>query len=291
MAAGSSLASFLSGIQTVESPIGGIRKGPKDSLIISGLQLCKGANPILILNQGNVTIERTQPLSSKFDRSIVEIFGDYIKASRDVEGESKKQLLRSLLTNKRLIVPFELGAKCIVNETVGRNSCGERSGTIDSIKWYHDKEDGKMHCCIITSVIGPMGGKSFKDEITNYGKTFKLADINRVSVDVDGMYDYISMTRHGIIKPIVILKDKSRGMAIDNLYIYKFNKTETRIVGKWSNDLNIDANDKDLDELLELVGEQILKLIARHKRLIAPFMLAEANIIKKYVKHKKEESA
>jgi hypothetical protein len=291
MAAGSSLASFLSGIQTVESPIGGIREGSKDPLIVSGLQLCKGADPILILSQGHVTIERTQPLSSKFDSSIAEIFGDYIKASGDAEGESKKQLLRAILTNKRLIVPFELGAKCIVNGTVAHNSCGGRSGTIDSIKWYHGKEDGKMHCCIITSVIGAMGGKSFKDDITNYGKTFKLADIHRVSVDVDGMYDYISMTRHGFIKPIVILKDKSRGMAIDNLYIYKFNKTETKIVGRWGNGLNIDANDKDLDELLEFVGEQTLKLIARHKRLIAPFMLAEANIIKKYKEHKKEESA
>lgn len=290
MAAGSSLASFLSGIQTVESPIGGIREGSKDPLIISGLQLCKGADPILILSQGQVAIERTQPLSSRFDSSIAEIFADYIKASGDAEGESKKQLLRAILTNKRLIVPFELGAKCIVNG-VRLGNGGERSGTIDSIKWYHNREDGRMHCIIITSVIIDANCRSFKDDITNYGKTFKLADIHRVSVDVDGMYDYISMTRYGFIKPIVILKDKSRGMAIDNLYIYKFNKTETKIVGKWSNGLNIDTSDKDLNELLELIGEPTLKLIARHKRLIAPFMLAEANIIKRYKEHKKEESA
>lgn len=282
LATAASLADFLRRVDTIESPIGEIRQySNNEVLMVSGVQISKVPEPVYILTKNRIDIDRSEIFVAPFNKPIVKMLKDYLDIENAEDKDNVLQLLKSLNTGKRLLMPFRIGEKCINKKPNSESWAGGIVSYIESVKWAYRNADGRLHCELIMDAVDWVRSRIMKHDIESYGKNFRLSDVEALSVASRDRYKYIAMDRLGYIKPITVFTGKGDGVALDGSYLYGINKGEIKIIGMWgrNHDLKVDSNMEEF--IKKVIPEKDIDFIAKHRRLIAPFTLVGANVITK----------
>lgn len=304
---GYSIAKMLREVDKVESKIGtileGRASGPK-YLITTGMQIGSIGEPTNILGDYRLSLEVSQKFKSINGKSVTALLRQYIDDSKSTDGIELLNNIRDIENNKLLLTPIKPKMSCeiIIEEDeldermenlpdsarTNKKRSRIKTSNIEIVKWYTERETGKLQCCVLTDVLDGTSGKRAKVSIEEYGKTLFLTDIERsIKVGADTEHRFISMTRHGFIKPIKIVNKLGNGIIIDNTFIYSVNSYDTEgngltPIAYWNNSDEL-VGGEPFEQIqkttLYNTVKKNLTYVAQHRRYIAPNGTVECNTL------------
>lgn len=278
---GKALVDYITRIDTIQTRIGeysSTKVGGKVDLIVSGHKIFDmRESPCWLLSSIDTTLGMSDKFKNAFNKSANQLVTLYCKSVNMSKEETDEVLnkLRDINKNKQLILPLKPKTDCIVD--IDTEDCQEKSvkGKINFIKWATDKETYKLRCTVNLSFDD--WHKSVNYSLAEYINKFTITSLEFKSRGDKHDASMISMTEHGIIKPIVV-KDKSTKIIIDGTYLYLELNNEIVIIGYWDEKNELIITKKVKSKALDKIKNN-LDYIKDHKKYIAPYLVYEPNII------------
>ena len=266
---GHTIYEMLKNIDTCESHIGEfaeVYKSDDKGLRKFEQRYDNSGNISFKLNKNNMTIGLNKVFSTS-EYNIYESLEDYCKyiglSKEDTDDLVEK--LRELNSKKRLFVPFKHNTVFSIDSTLDGVPYRTKRNELSSHNWYiDDKYD--VHCKV--TILNTLG-RYMTFDVEEYNRSFSI-----LAIDMDTRLqndEIIQFNKIGIVRPIEFISNNTK-YAVDNVYIYKYNMNSCYVIGYWNN-----GNIQYLN-LVETLSEDVtkyMKIIAWHRRLMAPYYLIE----------------
>lgn len=278
---GKALVDYIKRVDTVETRIGeysSTRPGGKLDLVVSGHQVFDlKESPCWLLSDIKTTLGISDKFKKAFNQSASQLATIYCENS-DISKEETEQILtkiKDINKNKQLILPLK--PKADVKVDIDTENYKEKNvkGIINYIKWTTDKQTYQLRCDVGFKFDN--WNKYISCSMSDYISKFRLSNFDFKIRGDKFDASLISLTEHGIIKPIVV-QDKTTKIAIDGTYMYLDLNNEVVIIGYWDarDELKVSkkVKSKAFDKIMDNVG-----YIKDHKKYMAPYLLYEPNVI------------
>jgi len=285
--AGRALAYFILHIDTIKTEIGEYKNGSKyckEGFIVTGIQLEDIKSPINILTRlSDLNIDMSENFKNYMGESPINLIESYFsKISGGVKEIYKKEIINKLIqinSNKQVVVPFKPLDECRISVDKDR----DRGLKILFVTWNTDKDTGEIKSNITVRVKDDnKSGNTYKIPVSEYGKEFKIATVER-SLRSDKIdRDIIRFNDAGLIKPLVV-NDGKIALALDCKHMYIVHDSRIVVIGNWDNRGNlieIEAMSQIRKSRAYKYIKNNMNYIVKHRRFIAPYKLVSENIVK-----------
>ena len=224
-----------------------------------------GESICTVLGKSNLTIGLDKIFTCK-EFNLYDALEDYCKyiEKDDANTDIIKQYFKDINSKKRLFIPFKENTVFSVDSEIDGVPFKNKKNELYSHDWYIDNEY-EIHCKIsITTHI-----KRLTFDIERYNKEFSISAIG-IDTNLNNI-DIIRFDKIGLIKPIELIINNVK-YAVDNVYIYKYNANSCYIIGYWEGSEIRYINNNEIMPVNNDIS-RYLKVIAWHKRLIAPYYI------------------
>lgn len=257
---------LFSEAQIINTHIGEIKKSP-----MSGIDDCAVCGHIseygapqgqLLVPTGSLTMSKKDKFNAINGKNVKSIMREYFPGWENDKGEEFDNIIDGINNNKKVILPFKLGAMFDVKDSKGNN----RSSRLYKVKWHVSKETYKLECDVCFDTYG---FKSVSKSITAYGDGYSFEGINKECREL------FQMSGTGLFETLRFISDDEI-ILVDNINVYKQMQSGTiEVIGSWGpTGLTIEPKTK-LEKYVTKISEQI----DRHRKYIAPLGMVGFNDI------------
>lgn len=287
MLVGKALMQFVCSLDTVKSNIGEMRHSETASsdkgYKVTGLQLDYGDVKSDLLSPISVSLETVQKFKEFMGVPAIRLLKMYLDTLDSANQEDVRNVIaryNSISFNTLLVRPFNNGTEFYISYTEDSGKVKTIVAKLSSTIWCTDRNTGRLYGKFVFKLDeAGYHGKIFKALFEDYGKLIKVKSYSNAA-EKESSKDLIRMTRHGIVKPIVI-KAKDHSIATDGRSIYRIKDGKITVLSNVENSkfIPIDGSAEGLKSKAYDILKKNWASIELHKKLIAPFGTFEENTI------------
>lgn len=285
---GARLYYFFNNMKHIEAKIGEIRQDSIDkrqSFMVTGCEttINEGRRDIgtIMYPLGAITLYK----ENKFDGII-----DAKKAlSEYIEKSDKPNVIYERAykyeNNELLPIPIDVGNYLEVWYDRADGTEVRSKAKVDKVKWFIDKEDNKLKCKLITSLVNLDTNKRVCVYLDEYMEKYTISGVTEFFNKTNLKEHIVAFQPNGYIRPIELVCPEG-SVIIDNVSVYakRIGAYSSCVVGGWRED-KLEINEELLKQYVN--NPKVLRVMKNNKaylnmlrKSIVPYLVADTRKVK-----------